>query len=178
MTEGGAAEGTILERLWATWRMSYITSIGQETGECVFCTLTSMGDGPENLVVHRGETCYIVLNLYPYNNGHTMVIPYRHVAALAELEDAERTELMQLASVLELALGESMNAQGFNVGMNLGRAGGAGIPGHVHMHVVPRWHGDTNFMPVVGQTKVLPEQLSGTWEKLRAAIGRVQAREG
>jgi ATP adenylyltransferase len=176
--DDGSNEGTLLERLWATWRMSYITSLGQETGECVFCVLSGMEDGPENLVVHRGETCYIVLNLYPYNSGHAMVVPFRHVAELSGLVDAERGELLQLASVLEAALAESMNAQGFNVGMNLGRAGGAGIPGHVHLHVVPRWIGDTNFMPVVGQTKVVPEALADTYEKVRAGIGRVVAREG
>ncbi|MGH2570990.1 MAG: HIT family protein [bacterium] len=178
MRKDGSSEGTLLERLWATWRMSYISSLGQDTGECVFCALAGMEDGPQNLVVHRGETCYIVLNLYPYNSGHAMVVPFRHVATLAGLEDAERGELLQLASVLEAALAESMNAQGFNVGMNLGRVGGAGIPGHVHLHVVPRWAGDTNFMPVVGQTKVVPEALADTWAKVRAGIGRVVAREG
>jgi len=176
--EDGGAEGTLLERLWATWRMSYISSLGKETEECVFCALPAMQDGPQNLIVHRGETCYIVLNLYPYNNGHAMVVPFRHAGTLADLDDPERAELMQLASLLEVALGESLNAQRFNVGMNLGRTGGAGIPGHVHLHVVPRWLGDTNFMPVIGQTKVLPERLSDTWAKVRAAIGRVLAGEG
>ncbi|MEB3323382.1 MAG: HIT domain-containing protein [Synechococcaceae cyanobacterium] len=158
--------------------MSYIQTLGQEAPECVFCGLTAVPDGPDNLVVHRGDKCYIVLNLYPYNNGHAMIVPYRHVARLAELEDDERAELMQLASVLEVALAECSNAQGFNLGMNLGRTGGAGIPEHLHLHVVPRWPGDTNFMPVVGQTKVLPERLSDTWEKLRAAVGRVLSGRG
>ena len=178
MKEDGTTQGTLLERLWATWRMKYITSIGEETDECVFCALPKAEDGPENLVVHRGETCYIVLNLYPYNNGHAMVVPFRHVPRLAELTDAERLELLRLASRLEVALGDGMNAEGFNLGMNLGRAGGAGIPNHLHLHFVPRWLGDTNFMPVVGQTKVLPERLSDTFEKLRAAIDRALEREG
>jgi ATP adenylyltransferase len=170
-------EGTLLQRLWATWRMQYVTSLGSPADACVFCELPRQArDGPDNLVVHRGETCYVVLNLYPYNNGHAMVLPYRHVAALTALTDPERCEMMQLAAVLEDALREKVGAQGFNLGMNLGRVGGAGIPGHLHLHVVPRWAGDTNFMPVVGQTKVLPEALPDTYEKVRSAVREALAR--
>ncbi|HET9887767.1 MAG TPA: HIT domain-containing protein [bacterium] len=166
-------EGTLLQRLWAVWRMKYITSIGQETQSCVFCDIAILPDGAENLIVHRGRTCYIVLNLYPYNNGHAMVIPHRHVASLAEMSDEEKLEMMQLADVLQRALVRTLDAEGFNCGMNLGRVAGAGIPGHVHLHVVPRWLGDTNFMPVTAETKVLPEKLEDTYHKVRLGIREV-----
>ena len=163
-------EGTLLQRLWATWRMKYVSGLDREVSDCVFCEITKSEDGPGNLVVHRGESCYIVLNLYPYNNGHGMIIPYRHVADLEDLSDEERLEMMQLAGTLKRALEEGLKAQGFNLGINLGRAGGAGIPGHLHLHVVPRWSGDTNFMPVVGETKVLPESLEDTYRRVRDAV--------
>jgi ATP adenylyltransferase len=178
MTGGDRFEGTILQRLWATWRMKYIASIEREAEGCIFCDLLKVRDGPQNLVAYRGETAYIVLNLYPYNSGHAMVIPQRHVATLPELTDEERLEMMQLAGVLQSALEEGLGAQGFNLGMNLGRVAGAGIPGHLHLHVVPRWLGDTNFMPVVGEARVLPESLADTYVKVRDAIQRTLAREG
>jgi ATP adenylyltransferase len=153
--------------------MKYITSIGKETESCVFCDIARMEDGAENLIVHRGKTCYIVLNLYPYNNGHAMVIPHRHVASLAEMSDEEKLEMMQLADVLQRALEWVLDAEGFNLGMNLGRVAGAGIPGHIHLHVVPRWLGDTNFMPVTAETKVLPEKLEDTYHKVRTGIREV-----
>jgi ATP adenylyltransferase len=150
--------------------MQYVTTLDRAPDGCVFCEITRSEDGPGNLVMHRGAHAYVVLNLYPYNNGHAMVIPFRHVASLRDLNDDERLETMQLASVLQAAMEESMGAQGFNLGMNLGRVGGAGIPGHLHLHVVPRWMGDTNFMPVGGETKVLPESLEATYARLSAAI--------
>jgi ATP adenylyltransferase len=172
-------QGTLLQRLWATWRMRYISRIDEKPDGCIFCELTREEDGPGNLIVHRGESCYIVLNLYPYNNGHAMVVPFRHVGDLPDLNDAERLEMMRLVGVLQRALAKKIRAQGFNLGMNLGRAGGAGIPGHLHLHFVPRWAGDTNFMPVVGETKVLPESLHETYEKLRAAVREeLEAQEG
>jgi ATP adenylyltransferase len=171
--------GTVLERLWATWRMKYMRSIGKPTHACIFCEIPSNPDGPQNLVVHRGETCYIVLNLFPYNNGHAMVIPYRHLAELTELTDAERLEMMQLASLMQRSLTESLEPHGFNLGMNLGRVAGAGIPGHLHLHIVPRWLGDTNFMPAIGETKVLPEGIEDTYHRIRAAIQRaLEASDG
>jgi ATP adenylyltransferase len=153
--------------------MKYITSIGKEALSCVFCDIAGMEDGAENLIVHRGRTCYIVLNLYPYNNGHAMVIPHRHVASLAEMTDEEKLEMIQLADVLQQALERTLDAEGFNFGMNLGRVAGAGIPGHLHLHVVPRWLGDTNFMPVTAETKVLPEKLEDTYQKVRIGIREV-----
>lgn len=177
MSDFDAPEGTLLHRLWATWRMQYVTTLDRDASECVFCEITRGEDGPGNLILHRGTHCYIVLNLYPYNNGHAMVIPFRHVASLADMTDEEHLEMMQLASVVQVALEDGMGAQGFNLGMNLGRVGGAGIPGHLHLHVVPRWMGDTNFMPVVGETKVLPESLEATYRRLSAAI-RVEVERG
>jgi ATP adenylyltransferase len=171
--------GTLLERLWATWRMKYIATLATDEGpaEDVFVELPRGEDGPGNLIVHRGEHCYVVLNLYPYNNGHAMVIPFRKVAEFSEMTDAEMLEMMRLADLLMRALRRCMRPQGFNLGMNLGRVGGAGIPDHLHLHVVPRWSGDTNFMPVVGQTKVLPEGLEATWRKVSGAIREVLAEE-
>lgn len=173
MNEDDRIEGTLLQRLWAVWRMKYISSIGKESASCVFCDIAGREDGAENLIVHRGRTCYIVLNLYPYNNGHAMVIPHRHVGTLAEMSDEEKLEMMQLADVLQQALVKTLDAEGFNFGMNLGRVAGAGIPGHVHLHVVPRWLGDTNFMPVTAETKVLPEKLEDTYHKVRLGIREV-----
>ncbi len=172
-------EGTTLERLWATWRMKYIVTLPEGgPGADVFVDLPETEDGSGNLIVHRGEFCYIVLNLYPYNNGHAMVIPFRKVADFSSLDADEMLEMMQLADLLMRALTRCMSPQGFNMGMNLGRVGGAGIPEHLHLHVVPRWPGDTNFMPVIGQTKVLPESLEDTWQKVQGAIRDVLAEEG
>ena len=164
-----------MDRLWATWRMGYVKSLGQSApgDACVFCEIPKLKDGPENLIVHRGQSCFVVLNLYPYNSGHAMVVPFRHAGSLGELSDAERGELLGLAAVLERALSEAMNAQGYNLGMNLGRVGGAGIPGHLHLHFVPRWAGDTNFMPVACETKVLPEALPDTYQRVRDAVRKV-----
>ncbi|MEZ5065597.1 MAG: HIT domain-containing protein [bacterium] len=164
-------EEPALGRLWATWRMSYISSLkdGTAAGD-VFSELPRRTDGPENLIVHRGQHCYVVLNLFPYNTGHALIVPFREVGDLAELTDAEMLELMRLASVVVKALRRCMNAQGFNLGINLGHAAGAGIPKHLHLHVVPRWAGDTNFMAVTGRTKVLPESLPDTYDKMRRAI--------
>ena len=172
------SEGTLLERLWAAWRMRYISTLSDGgTGPDVFADLPKLEDGPGNLIVHRGRLCYIVLNLFPYNCGHAMVIPLRKVAGFSELSADEMLEMMQLADLLMRALERGMRAQGFNVGMNLGKVGGAGIPDHLHLHVVPRWPGDTNFMPVVGQTKVLPESLEDTYRRVRTAIGEILAEE-
>ncbi|MFN8177332.1 MAG: HIT domain-containing protein [bacterium] len=165
-----ASEGSLLSRLWAVWRMRYIEGLERDESGDVFSELPKQPDGPGNLIVHRGRTCFVVLNLYPYNTGHAMVVPFRAVPEINDLTDEEMLELMRLAALVMRALRRSMNAQGFNVGMNLGKAAGAGIPNHLHLHVVPRWSGDTNFMPVVGETKVLPESLEDTYRKLRRAI--------
>jgi ATP adenylyltransferase len=143
--------------------------------ECVFCQAADARR--EELVLTRGRACFVILNLYPYNNGHLMVVPNRHVATLAEATSAELAELMRLTRHSEIALTEAYRPQGINVGMNLGKPAGAGIVDHLHVHVVPRWTGDTNFMSVVGGVRVLPEDLRGTASRLRPVFERL-SREG
>jgi ATP adenylyltransferase len=152
-----------VERLWSPWRLAYVTGSGESKG-CVFC-LGHQEATP--LVLFRGETCFVILNLYPYNNGHLMVVPYRHVATLADSTPPELAELMLLTRRAEIALTEAYHPQGLNVGMNLGRPAGAGVVDHLHVHLVPRWTGDTNFMSVVGEVRVLPEDLEQTAARLR-----------
>lgn len=155
-----------MERLWATWRNEYVTTAHEDDG-CVFCRLLELGSDEEAGIVHRGERAFVVMNAYPYNSGHVMVAPFRHVGEPTALEPDEAHELFDLAIRATAVLDSALSPQGFNVGMNLGSVAGAGVPGHLHAHVVPRWGGDTNFMPVVGETKVLPESLAATAEKLR-----------
>ncbi|GAA3746339.1 HIT family protein [Salinactinospora qingdaonensis] len=168
--QGGAGEADGFERLWTPHRMAYIKGENKPTGPaagagCPFCRIPSLSD-EEGLVVARGKATFAVLNLYPYNSGHLMVCPYRHVADYTELDDAEAGEVSALTQSAITALRSAMDAQGFNVGMNLGAVAGAGIAAHLHQHIVPRWGGDTNFMPVVGRTKVLPQLLRDTRELL------------
>ncbi len=144
-----------------------------ETGGCVFCEAL-LSDAGRALVVHEGASAFVILNLYPYNNGHVMVAPRRHVATLADLARDERIELIDLTRLAEIALTQLYEPQGINLGMNLGRPAGAGIVNHLHMHLVPRWVGDTNFMSVVGQVRVLPEELPRTAERLRPIFARLR----
>ncbi len=160
-----------MERLWSPWRLAYVTGSKVETG-CVFCN-APRPPHPESLIVHAGTTCYIVLNLYPYNNGHLMVVPYRHVANLSGLTKDELQELALLTQRSEAALTEAYQPHGLNVGINLGKPAGAGVLDHVHVHLVPRWNGDTNFMTVVGDVRVLPEDLSETVKRLRPIFERL-----
>ena len=139
---------------------------GPTDAPCVFCAAPDHAD-PSPLLLFRGRECFIVLNKFPYSNGHLMVVPFRHVGALADATEAELSELMVLTRRAELALGEAYAPQGFNVGMNLGRPAGAGVPGHLHIHVVPRWTGDTNFMTVTAETRVVPEDPADTVRRLR-----------
>lgn len=143
-------------------------------GGCVFCDATSTENG-RALVVHEGRTAFVLLNLYPYNNGHLMIAPRRHIATLADLTSDERAELMELAGRAEQALTEAYRPQGINMGLNLGLAAGAGIADHLHLHVVPRWVGDTNFMSVVGDVRVLPEELPQTAARLRPIFARLSS---
>jgi ATP adenylyltransferase len=162
-----------LEHLWSPWRLAYITGKASAEG-CVFCHALSDA-AAEPLIVFRGRTCFVILNLFPYNNGHLMVIPNRHIASLGAATAEERTELIELTAVAEAALTEVYQPQGLNMGINLGRPAGAGILDHVHLHVVPRWNGDTNFMSVVGATRVLPEELPDSAARLRPAFARLAA---
>jgi ATP adenylyltransferase len=146
--------------------MQYVSTAG-EGDACVFCDLLRAGADEDVHILYRGEQIFVVLNAFPYNTGHLMVAPLRHVGELHDLEPGERAELMEVSSAAVDHIAEAMAPHGFNLGMNLGGVAGAGIPGHLHMHVVPRWGGDTNYMTVVGETKVLPELLDDTYRKLR-----------
>jgi len=148
-----------------------VSRAGTPTG-CIFCEALGR-EADDSLLLYRGRTCFVILNLYPYNNGHLMVVPNRHVAALAGAEPGELAELMALARHAEIALTEAYRPQGLNVGMNLGRPAGAGVADHLHVHVVPRWNGDTNFMSVVGNVRVLPEELAATAARLRPIFERL-----
>jgi ATP adenylyltransferase len=148
-----------------------VTSTGDARG-CVFCEAAS-ADESGSLVVHRGRECYVILNLFPYNSGHLMVVPNRHIATLSSATREERCEMMDLTQLAEQALTEAYRPQGLNVGMNLGRPAGAGIVDHIHVHIVPRWSGDTNFMSVVGEVRVLPEDIGETARRLRETFGRL-----
>ena len=160
-----------MERLWSPWRHSYVTRKGEDSS-CVFCdALTS--DGGRALVLDEGPTCFVILNLYPYNSGHLMVVPRRHVGTLAALHAPELSELGEWTRRAEMALTEAYQPQGINLGMNLGRPAGAGVLDHLHVHLVPRWTGDTNFMSVVGNVRVLPEELPRTAERLRPVFHRL-----
>ena len=157
-------------QLWAPWRLEYIQQADEQEG-CVFCRAAG-GSDEEGLVVHRGELAFVLLNKFPYGSGHLMVAPFRHEAEFGDLSADEAVEIHRLASAALGALAETMRPQGFNLGWNLGRIAGAGVVDHVHLHLVPRWAGDTNFMPVLADVKVLPEALEATRTKLAAAWPR------
>jgi ATP adenylyltransferase len=156
----------VTRQLWAPWRLEYIAQADELPG-CVFCDARD-GDDGEKLVVHRGVTAFVLLNKFPYASGHLMIAPGRHVGSLGELTDAEALELHRLAAAGVDALAAAYGPHGYNLGWNLGRVAGAGVVDHVHLHVVPRWSGDTNFMPVLADVKVLPEHLSETRDRLAA----------
>ena len=162
------------DTIWAPWRVGYITNEmppppAGATG-CIFCDKPDAGDDRAHLVVARARFCFVLLNLYPYNNGHLMVAPYRHVARLEDLPDEEIAELMKVARRLEPVLREHLDPQGFNIGMNVGSVAGAGIDAHLHLHIVPRWNGDTNFMPVLSGAKVIPQSLEAVRDLLAAPV--------
>lgn len=158
-----------MERLWAPWRMAYIkTDEVAKPGPtgCIFCDKPAEDDDRQNLIVHRGKTAFVLMNLFPYNNGHLMVAPYKHTASLADLDNETLLEMMTLARNSQDALQIAFHPEGYNLGMNLGKVAGAGIADHLHLHIVPRWNGDTNFMPVLAETKVLPDSLQGSYDKI------------
>jgi ATP adenylyltransferase len=155
-------------RLWAPWRLSYVKDAAKDTVEgCIFCTAPGADDDRENLIIHRGEHCFVILNKFPYTNGHLMVAPYDHVATLPELEPATIAELMALAQRAIVVLDDAYGPQGYNGGWNQGRVAGAGFADHIHLHLVPRWAGDTNYMPVIGDTKVMPQSLDDSYDALK-----------
>jgi ATP adenylyltransferase len=161
--------------MWAPWRMAYVAAEHDEQYDgpaCVFCRLPALEDDARSYILHRGQRCFVVLNLYPYNNGHLMVIPYAHVDTLRDVDEAAAAEMLQLVRRSQQVLTDAMGPQGFNIGINQGRAAGAGIADHIHMHVVPRWAGDTNFMPVLGDVRVMPQHLDDTYAALRGGFSQ------
>jgi len=159
-----------MNQLWAPWRMAYIADIDKAGTGCVFCAKVSEEDDRKHLILHRGKTCFVIMNLFPYNNGHLLVIPYAHVAEIGAIDRDTSTELWDLLCRAQRALRETMHPDGFNIGINLGRTAGAGIDTHLHAHIVPRWNGDTNFMPVVGETKVISQERGATYDTLLPAF--------
>jgi len=155
-----------MDYLWTPWRYSYVSSVDQADG-CVFCQLLHLGDDEKALIVHRGELNFVILNAYPYTSGHSMVVPYQHVDRLCLLSESGAKEMMALTRRLESAFINLYHPEGVNLGMNIGKAAGAGIAGHIHMHVLPRWVADANFMTVVAETRVLPESLEETYRRLK-----------
>jgi ATP adenylyltransferase len=158
-----------MDRLFTPWRLAYVTAASRSDLGCIFCEALGRID-EEPLVVARGRRTFVILNKYPYNNGHVMIVPHRHTAELSALDAEELAEMMALAQRMERALTALYHPHGFNVGLNLGKPAGAGVLDHLHLHVVPRWNGDTNFMTVLGDTRVLPEDLSVTADRLRHTL--------
>lgn len=158
------------EQIWAPWRFDYVQSADEANASgCIFCDFPKEDDDRNRLILHRGERAFVILNAYPYTSGHLMVAPYRHGQDFTQLTDQELLEANQLVKSAIAWLTQVFTPDGFNIGVNLGRAAGAGIPQHIHWHVVPRWAGDTNFMTTVGDVRVIPQDLRTTWDKLRAA---------
>jgi len=159
-----------MDFLWTPWRYSYITNADKAQG-CVFCEKAAETDDRAALIVHRAQHCFIILNAYPYTSGHVMVVPYAHLDSLEKLPREAAIEMMELTQKLEGMLRELYHPDGVNLGMNIGKAAGAGVAGHIHMHVLPRWVADANFMTTVAETRVLPEDLGRTWERLKEVFG-------
>ncbi len=162
-----------MENLWAPWRMAYIAPKTPQQG-CIFCIFPADENDAEHYILHRGERCFMMLNLYPYNNGHLMVVPYQHVGTIEKLDAATLAELMGQAQLALKALHQTMKPDGFNMGINEGKVAGAGFADHVHLHVVPRWEGDTNFMPVLADVKVMPEHLETVYKQLKLVLSMLK----
>ena len=162
-----------MKKLFSPWRSKYVSSFSEKDKtdkSCVLCAAYQASDDDENLIVTRGRSCYVIMNLFPYNSGHLMVVPYRHVPSLTDLSDDESLEVMSLLKKMSIVLQKVAKPDGFNIGSNIGRPAGAGIDEHVHFHIVPRWNGDTNFMPILAETKLISEDLKETLMKLRKAL--------
>jgi ATP adenylyltransferase len=159
------------ERIWAPWRLAYVKDASKDSEqECIFCANPAADDDRANLIVHRGERCFVILNLYPYTNGHLMVAPFEHIARLPDVDADTIAEMMALSQQAMRLLEERYSPHGYNVGFNQGRIAGAGMEHHIHMHVVPRWGGDTNFMPVLADTRVMPQTLEQTYDTLKGGF--------
>ena len=154
-------------RIWAPWRLAYVKDASKDFDEgCIFCTAPAQNDDRATLIVHRGKRCFVILNKFPYTNGHLMVAPYEHLATLPALDGETVAEMMALAQRAIVVLDETYGPQGYNAGLNQGRIAGAGFEGHIHLHVVPRWAGDTNYMPVLADTRVMPQSLEDSYDAL------------
>jgi len=164
-----------MKSLWAPWRMDYI--LGKKKGGCIFCSKPTEDRDEENLILFRGRVAFVMMNKFPYNNGHLMLVPKRHCSGFEELNDRELQELFDLMKTSVRVLKSTLRPHGFNIGINIGVAGGAGVA-HLHFHIVPRWTGDTNFMPVLGETKIIPQYLEETYKKLRFAFENLLPKEG
>ncbi|MFY9645201.1 MAG: HIT domain-containing protein [Terriglobales bacterium] len=160
-----------MDYLWTPWRYAFVTGAEQKPG-CIFCNAPKESDERAR-IVHRGAHCYVILNAYPYTNGHVMVVPYAHLDELQKLPVDAAQEMMALTQKMETVLRSLYRPDGINLGMNIGKAAGAGVAGHIHMHVLPRWVADANFISVIGETRVLPETLEVTWERIRKAFGGI-----
>jgi ATP adenylyltransferase len=160
-----------MDFLFTPWRYAYVTG-AEKARECLFCTAAALGDDRKAWIVHRAQHCFVMLNAFPYTSGHVMVVPFQHTDQLQTLEAPAAREMMELTQKTEGILRQLYHPDGLNLGMNLGKAGGAGVAGHIHMHVLPRWVADSNFMTVVGETRVLPEALETTYERIRTAFER------
>jgi len=160
-----------MDYLWTPWRYAYVSSAGKNQ-ECVFCEAVRSGDDARAGIVYRGKHCFIILNAYPYTPGHVMVVPYAHLDELQKLPAEAAHEMMGLSQRMETVLRELYHPDGINLGMNIGKAAGAGIAGHIHMHVLPRWVADANFLSVVGETRILPETLDVTWKRISGALAK------
>ena len=159
----------VMDYLWTPWRYAYVSTAEKSAG-CVFCDAVEAGDDRKVLIVHRGQHCFVILNRYPYTPGHVMIVPYAHLDELRKLPTDAAQEMMGLSQRMESVLRALYHPDGINLGMNIGKAAGAGIAGHIHMHVLPRWVADANFVSVVGETRVLPETLEETWKRMTAAL--------
>lgn len=162
-----------MEHLWAPWRMKFIEELRNKGSGCIFCELAAEGDDRKRLILHRGKRCYAVMNRFPYNNGHLMIVPYKHTGSLDDLSDEENAEIIRFCSHSVKIAEKTLNAEGFNCGFNIGAAAGAGIKDHIHLHVVPRWCGDANFLPIIGDTRSMPEYLEDTYDRMIGEFSKI-----
>ena len=166
-----------MDKLWSPWRSKYIDTFkpGNSSGEneCLFCKIAKENRDKENFLIHRAEKCFIIMNLYPYNSGHLMIVPYKHASSLKELDTDTNLDCMKMLNLGCDILNDSIIPHGFNIGANIGRVSGAGIEDHIHFHIVPRWNGDTNFMPVFNDVKVVSEAMDATFTKLSASVSKI-----
>ncbi len=156
-----------MDHLWAPWRIKYISGLHKKQSGCVFCKILRANNDKKNYIFKRSRRVFAVLNIYPYNNGHSLIVPNRHVSSLVKLTKEEREDFFEVLDETQKVLDKVLRPRGYNIGMNIGRVAGAGFPGHLHIHIVPRWAGDVNFMPVTGNTKIVSQSLSALFDKIK-----------